>query len=121
MASIELQLRWLGVDLAEAGVVTQREWRAARARISRAWLGTKASESKKLAGLEAQGVEGFVAPEGNSTDEPKERCLLTGEVLQGPRWTPTDLPHDPGEGHLFGDPDMRGRRRRAGKSKSAVP
>ena len=61
------------------------------------------------------------SPVGNSTDEPKERCLLTGEVLQGPRWTPTDLPHDPGEGLLFGDPDMRGRRRRAGKSKSAVP
>ncbi|CAK0886856.1 unnamed protein product, partial [Prorocentrum cordatum] len=75
----------------------------------------------EVAELEAQGVEGFVAPEGNSTDEPKERCLLTGEVLQGPRWTPTDLPPDPGEGLLFGDPDARGRRRRAGKSKSAVP
>ena len=78
-------------------------------------------ERHEMVELEAQGVEGSAAPEGNSTDEPKERCLLTGEVLQGPRWTPTDLPHDPGEGLLFGDPDMRGRRRRAGKSKSAVP
>ncbi|CAK0867159.1 unnamed protein product, partial [Prorocentrum cordatum] len=106
-------------DEKEAGVTMQRGWWAARARISRAWLGTKASESKKMAELEAQGVEVFAASEGKGTDTQEVRCLLTGKVLQGPRWAPRGLPPDPGEGRLFGDPEPKARRRRAGKSKMA--
>ncbi|CAK0789223.1 unnamed protein product, partial [Prorocentrum cordatum] len=108
-------------DEKEASVAMQRGWWAARARISRAWLGTKASESNMMAELEAQGVEGFAASEGKGIDTQELRCLLTGKVLQGPRWAPRGLPPDPGEGRLFGDPEPKARRRRAGKSKMAEP
>eukprot|EP00959_Pyramimonas_sp_CCMP1952_P152445 3189694-Pyramimonas_sp.AAC.1 len=55
-------------DEKEAGVAMQRRGWAARARISRAWLGTKAPESKNMAELEAQGVEGSAGSEGNGID-----------------------------------------------------
>ncbi|CAK0886633.1 unnamed protein product [Prorocentrum cordatum] len=79
-AGLEGGVEEMSIDK-EAGVAMQRGWWAARARVSRAWLGTKASESKDMAELEAQGVEGFAASEGKGIDEQKVRCLLTGKEM----------------------------------------